>query len=209
MSNAVSTTGILIKRKPLTVPVAVTSSSAAAASLITTGAPHGLSTGDSVTISGHTGSTPAITGPYVITVVSPTTFTIPLTVSVAGTGGAATTGYRTVAEIRVVGPGGKSRNEIDSSIHNEGTESKVLGMLRQKNPTLKINVVGNEPTHQTLNDDIDNNVKANWQIVFPSGITRTGDARVQQFEYDDAPMDGLQGATLAFSWAGVVTEAFA
>lgn len=71
--------------------VALTSSSQANPTLITTGAPHLLATGDVVTIAGHTGSTPAIDGQHVVTVVSGTTFTIPVNVTVAGTGGTVTT----------------------------------------------------------------------------------------------------------------------
>lgn len=71
----------------------IVSSSIAAATLITTTLAHGLASGETVTIAGHTGSTPAIVGDYVVTYVSPTTFTIPLTVSTGGTGGTATALY--------------------------------------------------------------------------------------------------------------------
>lgn len=66
----------------------VTSSSVANPSVIT----HAVSavtlaSGNTVYISGHTGSTPDINGAHVITVTSSTTFTIPVNVTVAGTGG--------------------------------------------------------------------------------------------------------------------------
>ena len=67
--------------------VAITSSSVAAAAVITTGAVHGLTSGDQVLIAGHTGSTPAINGSYVATVLTTTTFSIPVTTTVGGTGG--------------------------------------------------------------------------------------------------------------------------
>lgn len=66
----------------------ITSSSVAAATVITTTQPHGLATGSVVSITGHTGSTPAIDGIYAVTVTSATKFTIPVNVTVAGTGGA-------------------------------------------------------------------------------------------------------------------------
>lgn len=66
---------------------AIASSSVAAASVITTTPDHGLVSGDTVTISGHTGSTPAVDGTYVATVTGLKTFTIPLNVSTGGTGG--------------------------------------------------------------------------------------------------------------------------
>ena len=66
--------------------VGITSASVANPTVITT-ATHGLTTGDTVIITGITGSTPAINGAYVVTVLSTTTFTIPVNVTVAGTGG--------------------------------------------------------------------------------------------------------------------------
>ncbi len=67
--------------------VAITSSSVADPTLITTTAAHGLATGQIVTIASHAGSTPNINGTHVVTVVSATTFTIPVNVTVGGTGG--------------------------------------------------------------------------------------------------------------------------
>ncbi len=64
-------------------------SSIAANSIITTSAPHGFVTGETVTIAGHTGSTPTINGDRVITVTGAYTFSIPVNVTVAGTGGTA------------------------------------------------------------------------------------------------------------------------
>lgn len=66
--------------------VAITSSSVANPTVITT-ATHGLATGDQISISGHTGSTPALDGVHTATVLTSTTFTIPVDVTVGGTGG--------------------------------------------------------------------------------------------------------------------------
>lgn len=65
----------------------ITSSSVANPTTITTPRPHGLTTGDSIVISGHAGSTPSINGTRTVTVTGPTTFTIPVNVTVAGAGG--------------------------------------------------------------------------------------------------------------------------
>jgi hypothetical protein len=67
--------------------VPITSSSVAATSTITCPCPHGLATGDTVLISGHTGSTPSINGEQTATVTGPLTFTIPVNVTIGGTGG--------------------------------------------------------------------------------------------------------------------------
>lgn len=65
----------------------VSSSSVANPTVITTAAPHGFTTGDTVLIAGHSGSTPTINGSRVVTVTGASTFTIPVNVTVGGTGG--------------------------------------------------------------------------------------------------------------------------
>lgn len=210
MSNAVTSTGILVKRKAITEtgPVAVDLTGVAIGNpaVVTSDDPHGFTSGDEVVIAGVTGSTPSVAGTRVVTVIDPTHFSIPVNVTVAGTGGTATQDYITVAEITEVTPGGMSRNKIETSTHNDGTESFVLGILRQSDPGLKVNYVGSEPTHVVVLDDIKLNRKARWRFAYPSGVSRTGDAFVQQFMFDGAPVDSKQGATLALAWAGPVTE---
>jgi hypothetical protein len=119
---------------------------------------------------------------------------------------ASPTAFTTIGEITEIDPGGMSRNKIETSTHNDGSESHVLGILRQSDPTFKINYVAGDATHIAILADIVNNTKNQWQILFPSGKVRTGQAYVQQFKFDNAPVDGKQGATLAITWAGVVTE---
>jgi hypothetical protein len=115
--------------------------------------------------------------------------------------------FTTIGEITEIDPGSMMRNKIDTSIHNDGSESHVLGILRQADPTFKINYVASDATHISILADIQANVKNSWQILFPSGKTRTGIAFVQMFKFDVAPVDGKQGASLALTWAGIVTEA--
>lgn len=76
---------------PTQIVSSIVSASVATASVITTSTPHGLSTGDSVVLSGITGATPSsINGTFQATVISATTFSVPVTVTVAGTGGTCT-----------------------------------------------------------------------------------------------------------------------
>lgn len=206
MSDAVSTTGILVKRKLK--GANVVSSSVASPSVITSSTPHGLITGESVTIAGHAGSTPALSGPYVVTVLTPTTFSIPVNVTVGGTGGTvAGSGFVTIGEITKVTPPGKSRNKIETSTHNDGSESYILGILRQRDAAFTVNYLADNATHIAINADIDNNRKQTWQVALPSGITFTGDARVQQFMPADAPVDAAQQADVVLCWAGPVVQA--
>ncbi len=58
--------------------VPITSSTVANPTTITTPVPHGLTTGDTILIAGHSGSTPSLNGVQTVTVVTSTTFTIPV-----------------------------------------------------------------------------------------------------------------------------------
>ena len=68
----------------------ILSSSIADPTVITTVGAHGYTTGDSVRIASHLGSTPTLSGLYPCTVLDDTTFSIPAAVTVAGAGGSAT-----------------------------------------------------------------------------------------------------------------------
>lgn len=69
--------------------VVISSSSVANPTIIVTSEVHGVVSGQTVTIADHIGSTPAISGAYTATVVSTTSFSIPVTVTVGGAGGTA------------------------------------------------------------------------------------------------------------------------
>ena len=66
---------------------AIQNSSVANPTVVTCTASHRLKTGQKVTIAGHVGSTPSINGVWTVTVLNSTQFTIPVNVTVAGTGG--------------------------------------------------------------------------------------------------------------------------
>ncbi|MBW7887459.1 MAG: hypothetical protein H3C35_03735 [Bacteroidetes bacterium] len=63
--------------------------------ILKTGSRHRLRTGQTLKISGHTGSTPDINGNQVVTVIDQYTITIPVNISVAGFGG----GFESVSQI--------------------------------------------------------------------------------------------------------------
>jgi len=114
---------------------------------------------------------------------------------------AAPTTFVTVSELTSVTPPGKSRNKIETTTHNDGSESFVLGMMRQKDMSFRINWLPEDATHDTIMDDLDGNVRAVWQVAFPSGITITAQGRVQRFEPADAPPDAAQQADVNIAWA--------
>lgn len=74
----------------VTPSVAIVSSSIAGATVLETLTPHGFVSGDRVAVLGHLGSTPAVDGSYIVTVIDTLHVSIPLAVTVAGTGGTVT-----------------------------------------------------------------------------------------------------------------------
>ena len=83
----------------------ITSSSVANPSVITTATNHGLSTGNTVVISNHTGSTPNINGTHTITKITNTTFSIPVNVTAGGTQGKVTAAFVSIAMSDTVASG--------------------------------------------------------------------------------------------------------
>lgn len=112
--------------------------------------------------------------------------------------------FATIGEVVTVTPPGYSRNKLESTTHNDGAESYVLGILRQKDPTFRINYVHDDPTHAAIVDDIMANVKHNWEIVLPSGVAFKGSFRVQRFEPVDAPVDAIQQMDITLAPAGLI-----
>ena len=85
-----ATNGSSIDRGMQGAAVTITSSSVDNPTNILCAAVHGLATGDTIVIAGHTGATPDLNNEYVVTVVDTTNFTIPENVSVGGAGGTMT-----------------------------------------------------------------------------------------------------------------------
>lgn len=103
--------------------IPITSNSIANPSVVTTPVPHGLTSGDIVLISGVITSSPTINGERVATVISPTTFSVPVNVTVAGTGGSfvrsnssnGASGYQEVTQLSgFTGYVGKLRDSPDN-----------------------------------------------------------------------------------------------
>ncbi len=67
--------------------IPITSNTLANPSVVTTPVPHGLTTGDIILIAGNITSSPAINGERTVTVISTTTFSVPVNCTTGGTGG--------------------------------------------------------------------------------------------------------------------------
>lgn len=72
---------------PDNVAIPITSNSIANPTVVTTPVPHGLTTGDVILISGVATSSPTINGQQTVTKIDATHFSVPVNVTVAGTGG--------------------------------------------------------------------------------------------------------------------------
>jgi hypothetical protein len=92
-----------VERRTAGAPVVVnlTLNSIATPTVVLCAAPHGLVTGQTVTIAGVATSTPSINGVWTITVIDSTHFSVPENVTVAGTGGTVTVAGTSV-QVRVV-----------------------------------------------------------------------------------------------------------
>ena len=85
--------------------------------------------------------------------------------------------FTTVGELTRATPPGYSRNKIDSSTHNDGAESYILGILRQKDGAFSINYIGSDAMHPAILADILANTKNQWQFLLPSGVKFSGAPR--------------------------------
>lgn len=72
---------------PAQTPIPITSNSVANPTIVTCTSPHNLTNGDIILVSGVSGSTPTINGERTVTVLGPLTFSIPVNVTIGGTGG--------------------------------------------------------------------------------------------------------------------------
>jgi len=104
----VPTTGIDVG-----INVGITSSSIANPTVITTPTEHSIKSGQTVVIEGHAGSTPSINGSHVATRLTATTFTIPVNVTIGGTGGTVTNSTGTAAAYCVYKKTGTSAFIVD------------------------------------------------------------------------------------------------
>ncbi|MEO8680286.1 MAG: hypothetical protein ABI665_14645 [Vicinamibacterales bacterium] len=105
--------------------IALGTSSIAAATVLTTLAPHHFVTGDTVAIAGHLGSTPPIDGARIVTVIDAVQFSIPLAVTIAGAGG---TVVRTIAVEPLTLVEGKLRAGLDW-VGGDPRDALMLGFI--------------------------------------------------------------------------------
>lgn len=113
---------------PYQTVIPITSNTVANPTVVTTPVPHGLSTGHIILISGVSGGTPSINGERQVTVISATTFSIPVNASAGGTGGSfvranslsGAVGYQFISHLSgFTGFVGKIRDSPDNSVFSD------------------------------------------------------------------------------------------
>jgi hypothetical protein len=118
--------------------------------------------------------------------------------------------FVTLAENVTLKPPQLSRNEIDVSTHNAGTEAKILGMLRKGQVTGTCNWLPTDASHGTASGgmlaDVLANVKANWRIDYPDALTSwTFPGRVQLFDVAEVGVDSPLQVAFALTIDGAIT----
>jgi hypothetical protein len=83
--------------------IAIASVSVANPTVITTSVPHSLTSGDTATIAGTT-TTPTVNGARAVTVTGPTTFTVPVNVTIGQSAAAGTIARPSWTDLTVPGP---------------------------------------------------------------------------------------------------------
>lgn len=118
--------------------------------------------------------------------------------------------FTPIAELVSLKPPQLSRNEVDVSNHNEGTDAKLLGMLRKGQVTGTCNWLPADPTHSDAGNgilaDIVANKKRNWRVRLPLPLTNkwTFPARVQLFDPQEVGVDGALQFAFAMTIDGTI-----
>ena len=119
--------------------------------------------------------------------------------------------FTAIAELANIDPPELNRNEIDVSIHNEGEESILTGMLRQGKINLVVNYLPGNATHNAatgLLSKIDGNTKQNYRIVWPASAGASYwefPAYVTNFKPTGGGLDVARQANISLRIAGPIT----
>jgi len=142
----------------------ITSISPTNPTVITTSSPHGLQNNRQVVISGSN-STPSIDGEYPVTVLSPTTFSIPFNVSGPGTTGSFSVDNENFKDVQA------SYNAMINTMNNDtgvafGNYSMVTNVTVQESIITSVQAINN--VTQTINVNFNLNYMIGPMIVFDS-----------------------------------------
>ncbi len=195
-------------------PIGVATTSVANPTVVTTSAPHGFVTGDRVVIAGHAGSTPSVNGAYTATVLSTTTFSIPVNVTVGGTGGTATKEnryYKFIGTLDSIRPaasiyGDRTTRCTAVDWMNHAARQKVTGLTVQSGKrsdelfTLLVNSLPTPPAAVEVETGQDTYAYAldNTRDEASAVLTELQRLAMSELGYIYVKGDTAQGGTLVF-----------
>lgn len=119
--------------------------------------------------------------------------------------------FTAIAELANVDPPELMRNEIDISIHNEGEESILTGMLRKGKINITVNYLPGNATHNAatgLLNAIYTNTRKNYRIVWPTSAGASYwqfPAYVTNFKPTGGGLDVARQAQIGLRIAGTIT----
>ena len=177
MTNALRAQGTYIQRGNAATQAAITLNTITTSGNVataTTAAAHGLATGSNVTFSGVTPS--AYNGTYIVTVLTPTTFTF--TTGVAAGGAATVVGaytaqnitFATIEETQNIMLGGLTVSAIDATHLLSLAKEFIAGLSDSGNCDMTCNFT-NGATQSLVRADANAGVVSPYRIVAISGVT--------------------------------------
>lgn len=112
--------------------------------------------------------------------------------------------FTPIGELGDITMPGLSRNEFDTTSHNQDIDSYVLGVLRRDSVTFPIFFNNADPTHDAstgLWSAIIGNTFDGYKITQPDGAVWMFSGRVQAMN-QTAPVDGIQTANVTIRPSG-------
>ncbi len=121
---------------------------------------------------------------------------------------ASPTVFTTIAELRDITLPGLERNEFDSSVQNRNIDDYVMGLLRRAAPTVLINFIPGDATHDHITglwNAIMNNTLDGYKFTSPSGDTVYVHSGYVKAITGNAPVDGTLSANVTLRVTGKFT----
>lgn len=116
-----------------------------------------------------------------------------------------------VPELTTITPPASFRNPLETSTHNDGEESHVLGIRRSDTISGRVNWLVANPIHQQMEADFNaagSGTKRNYRIVYPDGTKVTFGARVERWAPVEATVDSVKAIDFALRKDGPLVWAY-
>lgn len=114
-----------------------------------------------------------------------------------------------VPELRTITPPAQFRNALETTTHNDGEESHVLGIKRSDEIAFSMNWLKGNSIQDQLESDYQANTKRTYRIEYPDGVRLTFKARVSKFTPVEASPDSVKMLNCALRKSGAVVKSSA